>query len=59
MDLIRTIEEDVEVQNYSEDSDAEVEVSDQHNLKLKSLKQLSATFSVIYKVFNKMHDILH
>lgn len=27
MDLIRTIEEDAEVQNFSEDSDAEVEVS--------------------------------
>lgn len=26
MDLIRTIEEDAEVQNFSEDSDAEVEV---------------------------------
>lgn len=32
MDLIRTIEENTEVQNYSEDSDAEVEVSDNHNL---------------------------
>lgn len=27
MDLIKTIEEDTEVQNYSEDSDAEVEVN--------------------------------
>lgn len=35
MDLIRTIDEDAEVQNYSEDSDAEVEVSDKHNLKFK------------------------
>lgn len=26
MDLIRTIDEDADVQNYSEDSDAEVEV---------------------------------
>lgn len=27
MDLIKTIEEDAEIQNFSEDSDAEVEVS--------------------------------
>lgn len=27
MDLIRTIEDDADVQNYSEDSDAEVEVN--------------------------------
>lgn len=32
MDLVRTIEEDTEVQNYSEDSDAEVDVSSKHNL---------------------------
>lgn len=36
MDLIRTIEEDADVQNYSEDSDAEVEVSWKHNLIVRS-----------------------
>lgn len=38
MDLIRTIEEDADVENYSEDSDAEVEVSCKHNLEFFVLK---------------------
>lgn len=46
MDLIKTIEEDAQVQDFSEDSDAEVEVNLGLNLLFFSLKKKK-----IYHVF--------
>lgn len=40
MDLIKTIEEDAEVENFSEDSDAEVEVNKEIKKKIRTMCSL-------------------